>query len=78
MDLLGPHNVGAAVRMHISTPLKKKRGKEERNSFKYVLRSFKNNKSQNKMVTKETKLKKVPERGFGRNFCRVEKLGRQH
>lgn len=30
------------------------------------------------MVTKETKLKKVPESGFGRNFCRVEKLGRQH
>lgn len=57
---------------------KKKRGKEERNSFKYVLGSFKNNKSRNKIMTKETKLKKVPERGFGRNFCRVEKLGRQH
>lgn len=47
----------------------KNRGQEERKSFKYILRSVKNNKSQNKMVTKGTKPKKVPEWGFGRNLC---------
>lgn len=48
-DLLGPHRSGGCCQKCEFQHRFKNREREERKSFKYVLRSFKKNKSQNKI-----------------------------